>query len=134
MPEPRALPLRRVISRDALTLRPYDRYGPARPGQYWHPITNNLETGEATYYLKFDPGVRSQPHEHSMTEEFLVVEGEFVDHDGRVFKPGDFVSYQPGSRHWSHAPKGCLLLVFLRCLNRRLEPDEEVSQFSERVP
>ncbi len=123
---------RRVISLDALQLRPFDRYGPPQPGVLWHPITDNRETGEATYYARYEPGAASAPHLHPMTEEFLVVEGEFVDHDGRVFKAGDFVSYQPGTKHWSHAPKGCLLLVFLRCLNRRLDEGESVSHFAER--
>lgn len=126
---PDAPAARRVIARAALQLRPFDRYGPPQPGVWWHPITDNLETGEATYYARYEPGARSSPHEHPMTEEFLVVEGEFVDHDGQVFHAGDFVSYQPGTRHWSHSPKGCLLLVFLRCFNRRLAADEAVSRF-----
>ncbi len=124
------LPLRRVISRDTLELRPFDRYGPPQPGVRWHPITDNRESGEATYYALYEPGAASNPHEHPMVEEFLVVEGEFVDHDGLVFKAGDFVSYQPGSKHWSHSPKGCLLLVFLRCRNRLLGSDESVSEFA----
>ena len=127
---PAPLPARRVIERDRLALRPFDRYGKAQPGVWWHPITDNRETGEATYYSRYEPGAASSPHEHPMVEEFLVVEGEFVDHDGRVFKAGDFVSYQPGTKHWSHSPKGCLLLVFLRCLNRRLEEGEAVDSFA----
>ena len=47
-----------------------------------------------------------------------------VEPDGTVFKAGDFVSYPPGSRHHSHSPDGCLLLVFLRAYNRRLAPGE----------
>ena len=127
--ETQALPLRRVIARDSLEFRPFDRFGRPQAGVWWHPITDNRETGEATYYARYEPGAASVPHEHPLVEEFLVVEGEFVDHDGRVFKAGDFVSYQPGTRHWSHAPQGCLLLVFLRCLNRRLEAGEAVSSF-----
>lgn len=121
--------LRRVIGRDDLAFRPYDRYGPVIPGMSWHPVTDDRESGEATYFLKFEPGARSRPHEHVMTEEFLMLEGELVDCDGRVFRQGDFVSYRPGSKHWSHSTQGCLMLVFLRTLNRSLEEGEEVSQF-----
>jgi len=121
-------PLRRVIARDDLELRPYDRYGRVIEGLFWHPVTDDRATGEATFFLRFAPGARSTPHEHMATEEFLMLEGELVDPDGSVFKAGDFVSYRPGTRHWSHSPGGCLILVFLRKLNRRLEAGEEQSK------
>jgi hypothetical protein len=34
------------------------------------------------------------------------------------------VRYEPGSKHWSVAPQGCVIAVFLRGYNRRLEPGE----------
>jgi len=36
-----------------------------------------------------------------------------------VFKAGDFVSYSPGSRHFSSSASGCTLLVSLRGGNNR---------------
>jgi hypothetical protein len=45
-------------------------------------------------------------------EEFLILEGELIDSDGRVFKRGDFVSYDAGTRHHSRSERGCLIVVF----------------------
>lgn len=121
---------RRVIRREDLVFRPFDRYGAPRPGVEWHSISEDPESGAATYYVRYHPGARSTPHEHVVREEFLIVEGSFVDHDGRVFTAGDFVTYDPGSRHWSHSPDGCLLLVVLRGRSRGLEPGETLSHFA----
>ncbi len=50
-----------------------------------------------------------------------MLEGELVDSDDSVFRPGDFVSFPPGSRHWLEAPVGCLIAVFLRGANRPID-------------
>jgi anti-sigma factor ChrR (cupin superfamily) len=115
---------RQIVSKDRLTFRPYDRYGSVIPGMEWHPVSEDKETGACSFFLRFAPGARSQPHEHVLREEFLVLEGSLIEPDGTVVRPGDFVSFPPGSRHHSHAPEGCLLLVFLRGYNRRLAPGE----------
>jgi len=117
-----------IVSKDALILRPYDRYGSVIEGMSWHPVSQDKVTGECSYFLRFAPGVSSQPHEHMLREEFLVLEGSLVEPDGRVLKPGDFISFPPGSRHHSRSPDGCLLLVFLRGYNRRLTPGERESE------
>ena len=44
--------------------------------------------------------------------EVLVLEGELIDSDGTVFKAGDFVSFAPGTHHWSRTETGCVLAVF----------------------
>ena len=123
--------IKRVVANAAnLQLRPYDRYGAAIPGMSWHPVSEDKVTGEASFFLRFEPGARSRPHEHVLREEFLILEGELLDHDGRLFKVGDFVSYDAGSKHWSQSPKGCLILAVLRCHNRMLASDESISEFS----
>ena len=120
--------VRQIVSSTQLKLRPYDRYGSVTPGMYWQPVSEDKETGACTFFLRFDPGISSTPHEHSEREEFLMLEGTLVEPDGTVFKAGDFVSYPAGSRHHSTSPDGCLLLVFLRALNRRLAPGEREDQ------
>jgi anti-sigma factor ChrR (cupin superfamily) len=64
-----------------------------------------------------DPGAKSIPHEHINYEEFLMLEGELVDPDNKVFKKGDFITYEPSSSHSSYTKNGCLLLVFQRSKN-----------------
>ena len=38
----------------------------------------------------------------------------------RIFKKGDFISFEPGSKHSSHTINGCLVLVFMRGINKAI--------------
>ena len=38
--------------------------------------------------------------------------------DNTIFKTGDFVTFKPGSSHFSSSKKGCSLLVFTRGINK----------------
>lgn len=117
--------LRRVIATGETAFRPYNRFGEAVPGMTWLPLSRESEDGGAGCFLiRFEAGGSSQPHEHCEIEEFLLLEGALEDSDGRVFKAGDFVSYEAGSRHFSVSPGGCLIFVVLRSPNRRLGPGE----------
>jgi len=100
---------------------PFDNYGSPVTGVSWHKISYSKENnGQGTYVLKMEPGAKSLPHEHTGFEEFLMLDGELTDPDGMVFKKGDFISFEPGSRHSSHTINGCLVLVFMRGINRIL--------------
>lgn len=115
---------RRIVSIKTAELLPDDRYGAPKPGFTWLPLDFDKQAGEGLFLLRFAPGARSALHEHAHGESFLVLEGELVDSDGKVFRPGDFVRYAPGSEHWSAAPQGCLIAVFLRGYNRYLGPHD----------
>ena len=47
-----------------------------------------------------------------------MLEGELTDPDNKVFKKGDFITFEPGSNHSSYTKIGCLLLVFMREANK----------------
>ena len=64
-----------------------------------------------------EPGSKSLPHTHDGHEEFLILDGDLVDPDGKIFKKGDFISFEPGSKHSSYSKNGCLVLVFMRGIN-----------------
>ncbi len=49
-----------------------------------------------------------------------MLEGELTEPDGKIFKKGDFVTFKPGSIHSSHSKVGCLILVFMRGINKPL--------------
>ena len=100
---------------------PFDNYGSPVTGVSWHKISYSKENnGQGTYVLKMEPGAKSLPHEHTGFEEFLMLDGELTDPDGKVFKKGDFISFEPGSRHSSHTINGCLVLVFMSGINQPL--------------
>ena len=111
---------RKITNPLNVEFKPFDRYGTVIENMSWHEISFESETGFGTFVLKLDPGAQSIPHEHTGFEEFLVLEGEMIDLDNTVFKKGDFVTFEPGSCHSSSSPKGCLLLVFMRGINRAL--------------
>jgi anti-sigma factor ChrR (cupin superfamily) len=119
--------LRQVISSRGNDFKPYDRYGDPIPGMSWLALSGELQNGEfECFILRMDAGASSKPHEHMGFEEFLVMEGELVDCDGSSFRAGDFVRFLPGSKHSSHTPDGCTLLVILRGNNRALGAEELV--------
>ena len=100
---------------------PFDNYGSPVPGMYWHKISYDKKNGgQGTYLLKMDPKAKSLPHKHTGFEEFLMLDGELIDPDGKIFKKGDFISFEPGSKHSSHTINGCLVLVFMRGINQPL--------------
>ena len=92
--------------------QPYDLEGPVQPDMSWLPISYRKETGVGSYFMRMQPGAGTIAHDHPGHEEFLVLEGELIDSDGTVFRTGEFVSFAPGTRHWSRTDTGCLLAVF----------------------
>ena len=112
---------RRITDFNNLKFEPFDNYGVVVPGMSWHKISYNKENGgQGTYVLKMEPGAKSLPHEHTGFEEFLMLDGELTDPDGKIFKKGDFISFEPGSKHSSHTINGCLVLVFMRGINKAI--------------
>ena len=112
---------RKITDLFNVKFKPFDNYGSVVPGMNWHKISYSKETGLGTYVLKMDPGAKSLPHEHTNYEEFLILDGELIDPDNKVFKKGDFVTFEPGSSHSSYTKSGCLILVFLRGKNKPIK-------------
>ena len=112
---------RKITDTSDVKFQPFDNYGPVVPGMNWHKITYNKEAGEGTYILKMDPGTTSLPHKHTNYEEFLMLDGKLTDPDNKVFKKGDFITFEPGSAHSSYTKNGCLILVFQRGKNKPIK-------------
>ena len=112
---------RKITNLHNVEFIPFDNYGIVVPGMSWHKISYSKENGgNGSYILKMEPGSKSLPHEHTGYEEFLMLDGELIDLDGKVFKKDDFISFEPGSKHSSHTINGCLVLVFMRGINQPL--------------
>ena len=103
-----------------LKFEPFDNYGKAIKGMSWHKISYNKKTGQGSYILKMDPGAKTIPHEHVNYEEFYMLDGDLTYADGKTFKRGNFVTFEPGSSHSSYTEKGCLILVFMRSRNKTI--------------
>jgi anti-sigma factor ChrR (cupin superfamily) len=99
---------------------PYLADGQEVPGQSYLQLDETFPEGCGFTIYKMAPGTSSQPHEHSCHEQFLVLEGEVIDNDGYVYKPGDFVLLKEGTQHNSHTKTGATLAVFIRTLEHNL--------------
>lgn len=102
---------RRIVNIYEADYRVYDMEGPVQPDMGWLPISYN-EDGNGCYAIRMQPGAETIAHTHDRVEDYLILEGELIESDGRVLKPGDFVSYRPGSHHNSRTETGCLLVGF----------------------
>ena len=112
---------RKITNPFDIKFKPFDNYGSAIPGMSWHKITYDKKSGQGTYILKMDPGSKSLPHQHTNYEEFIMLDGELTDSDNKIFKKGDIVTFEPGSTHSSYSKNGCLILVFMREINRPIQ-------------
>ena len=112
---------RKITNIFNVDFKPFDNYGVTVPGMSWHKISYDKQNGGyGTYILKMEPNAKSLHHIHTGYEEFLMLEGELTDLDGKIFKKGDFVTFEPGSTHSSRTKEGCLILVFMRGINKPL--------------
>ena len=101
--------------------KPFDNYGKPVEGMSWHKISYDKNNGgHGTYMLRMDAGAKSLTHIHQGYEEFYVIDGELQDADGKIFRKGDFVTFEPGSKHNSYTKNGCLLIVFMRGINKAI--------------
>ena len=112
---------RKITKLNNLNFKPFNKYGEPIKGWQWHKISFDEKTNFGTYISKLDPGTKTLPHIHSGHEEFLILEGELIDSDGKIFKKGDFISYEPNSSHSSFTKKGCLILTFMRGQNNQIK-------------
>ena len=94
--------------------------GEVLTGQSYLAARRDLPGRPGFHIYRMEPGAASQPHEHTCHEQFLVLEGEVIDHDGYVYKPGDFVLLKEGTQHNSRTETGATLAVFVREIERNL--------------
>jgi len=111
---------RKITDPFNVKFEPFDNYGSEIPGMSWHKITYSKNTGQGSYILKMQSGAKSKLHEHTNFEEFIMLDGELIDADNKVFKKGDIVTFEPGSSHSSYSQNGCLILVFMRASNKAI--------------
>jgi len=76
-------------------------------------LNNAKPLGSGFHIYKMAPGATTVPHTHASDEEFYIIEGDIVDHDGAQYGPGDLVWLRKGTHHNSYSPNGCLIVVYL---------------------
>ena len=104
---------RSIIETENEDFKPYDRYGKVSSGLKWMSLSKDEKIEHEVFIVQFEPGSCSSLHKHKGYEEFYVIDGELIDDDGKVFKKGDYIKFEKGTRHSSHSKTGCTLLVIL---------------------
>ena len=115
--------LRTVANINEISWQRLDQPGLPGADVWWYNLSFDETTGQGSYLYKMGPGTRSNAHEHGGPEEFFILEGDLVDHDGFQYRAGDFVSLAGGSRHYSTSPSGCVIVVTHRGVITDLEDD-----------
>ncbi len=69
--------------------------------------------GIGFHVYRMPAGMTTRGHRHTGHEQFLILEGELHESDGRVLRAGDLVFYRDGTEHHSFTPNGCLLAVHI---------------------
>ena len=77
-------------------------------------LNRDQPLGQGFHIYRMAPGHTTTPHTHKGVEEFLVLEGEIIDHDGYQYRKGDLVLLEAGTRHNSYSPDGALIAVYFR--------------------
>ena len=88
----------------------YDLDGPEQKDIALLNISYDLKMRKGWYVMRLEPGAETVVHVHDVDEEFLILEGDLIEDDGTILKPGDFVTYPKGTRHNSRTDTGCLLI------------------------
>lgn len=111
---------RRVANIHTAQFKPFISDGVAVKGQSFLQLDETFPDGVGFHIYRMGPGSTSQPHEHTCHEQFLVLEGEIIDSDGYVYRPGDFVLLTTGTQHSSHTKTGATLAVFIRTAEKNI--------------
>ena len=111
---------RRISNIKTANFKPFIADGTPVKGQSFLQLDDTFPEGTGFHIYRMEPGSSSQPHEHTCHEQFLVLEGEVIDHDGFVYRPGDFVLLTSGTQHSSHTATGATLAVFIRTAEKSI--------------
>jgi hypothetical protein len=76
-------------------------------------LNSDEPLGTGFHVYRMPAGMTTRGHRHNGHEQFLILEGELHESDGRILKAGDLVFYRDGSEHNSYTPNGCLLAVHI---------------------
>ena len=104
-------PGRMVVNIHDAEYRTYDMEGPVQEDMSYLELTYDRNGDrKGCYVIRMAPGAATIAHVHPCNEDYLILEGDLIESDGRVLGPGDFVHYEPGTRHNSRTETGCLLI------------------------
>ncbi len=111
---------RQVANIQSATYKTFVIDGQEVSGHSYLQFDDTFAEGTGFTIYRMAPGASSIPHEHTCHEQFFIIEGELIDNDGYVYKPGDFVLLKEGTQHNSYTKTGVTIALFIRQLERNL--------------
>ena len=111
--EPLSSDKRRVVNVEQGQFIPFFDDDGGEDGQVLQ-VNPNKKTGHGFHLYRMPAGHTTTAHVHQGDEEFYILEGEIIDHDGYRYRPGDLVWLEAGTKHHSYSPEGALIVVFYR--------------------
>jgi len=103
---------RRIVDTSTAKFSIYDFAGPPLEGVHQLDLSYDQETGHGAYMIRMEAGTVTTSHVHTLREEYLILEGDLIESDGTELKQGDYVIYEPGTKHNSRTVNGCVLVGF----------------------
>ena len=82
-------------------------------GIYLHFLRRDEATGDATVFIRMQPGCGYPAHRHTGPEEVLILQGGYSDQRG-LHQAGDYIINEAGSAHHPIAldgPNDCIMLA-----------------------
>jgi anti-sigma factor ChrR (cupin superfamily) len=81
-----------------------------QPGVDIYRLYENGEEGPTAALLRFQPGARVPPHEHTGYEHIFVLSGSQVDENSEA-ETGSLIINPPGTSHGILSKTGCIVLA-----------------------
>ena len=104
-------PQREIVNIYETAFKPYDMEGPVQDDMSYLDLTYDRDGAQqGCYVIRMEPGAETIAHTHRFNEDYLILEGDLIEPDGRILGPGDFVHQGPGTHHNSRTENGCLLI------------------------
>ncbi len=105
---------RRVANINTATFTPLATVDGSEIGQSVLQLNDAHPQGVGFHIYKMEPGFTTDAHIHTEDEEFFIIEGDVVDHDGTRYGPGDLVWLRKNTIHNSYSENGCTLVVYIK--------------------
>lgn len=95
-----------------------------QPGVDIYRLYENGEQGPTAALLRFQPGARVPPHEHTGYEHIFVLSGSQVDENSEA-ETGSLIINPPGTSHGILSKTGCIVLaIYERPVKFLTDPNE----------
>ena len=105
---------RRVANINTAEFTPLATKDGSEMGQSVLQLNDAHPKGVGFHIYKMAPGFTTDAHIHTEDEEFFILEGDIIDHDGARYVPGDLVWLRKDTKHNSYTENGCTIVVYIK--------------------